>query len=125
VAHFRPRGSLRAFFLQYFRYARGDGKADLFRRRHTIRYAAYLAGAIAVVLGFWYKWAWLPVLPAGLAYLREPYRRLRPELRGRTWGERAEAGALVLVIRLTGDVAKMLGYPVGWWWRLRRRSRPA
>ncbi|MCZ7546856.1 MAG: glycosyltransferase [Anaerolineae bacterium] len=26
VAYFRPRGSLRAFFVQYYRYARGDGK---------------------------------------------------------------------------------------------------
>src|SRR3954466_1146359 len=26
VAHFRPRSNLRAFFVQYYRYARGDGK---------------------------------------------------------------------------------------------------
>ena len=32
VAHFRPRGSLKAFFKQYYRYARGDGKADLWRK---------------------------------------------------------------------------------------------
>ena len=28
----------------------------------------------------------------------------------------------VLLIRLTGDIAKMLGYPVGVWWRRSRRS---
>jgi hypothetical protein len=34
--------------------------------------------------------------------------------------------ALVPIIRLTGDVAKMIGYPVGVWWRLRHgRARPA
>jgi hypothetical protein len=22
---------------------------------------------------------------------------------------------------VAGDVAKMIGYPVGWWWRLRHR----
>jgi len=27
--------------------------------------------------------------------------------------------ALIPVIRLVGDVAKMAGYPAGWWWRLR------
>ena len=32
VAHFRPRGSLKSFFKQYYRYARGDGKADLWRK---------------------------------------------------------------------------------------------
>src|SRR5262249_41674966 len=29
IAHFRPRSSLRAFFRQYYLYARGDGKAGL------------------------------------------------------------------------------------------------
>ena len=38
VVYFRPRDSLRAFWTQYYRYARGDGKADLWRKRHLIRY---------------------------------------------------------------------------------------
>ncbi|MCS7002932.1 MAG: glycosyltransferase, partial [Dehalococcoidia bacterium] len=42
IARFRPRGTIRSYWLQYYRYARGDGKADLWRRRHTIRYATYL-----------------------------------------------------------------------------------
>jgi hypothetical protein len=37
-----------------------------------------------------------------------------------SWGERVQAILWVPVIRVTGDVAKMLGYPVGWLWRLRR-----
>jgi hypothetical protein len=28
------------------------------------------------------------------------------------------------VIRLVGDVAKMLGYPAGWVWRLQNWGRP-
>jgi len=28
-------------------------------------------------------------------------------------------GVMVVVIRVVGDVAKMVGYPVGWVWRLR------
>ncbi|MEZ4683451.1 MAG: hypothetical protein R2932_55510, partial [Caldilineaceae bacterium] len=32
------------------------------------------------------------------------------------------AAALVPVIRLVGDAAKMVGYPVGLWWRWRRRT---
>ena len=53
VAHFRPRGSLKAFFKQYYRYARGDGKADLWRKKHLIRYVTYLIalpGLIALSL---------------------------------------------------------------------------
>jgi len=49
VAHFRPRPSLAAFYRQYYRYARGDGKADLWRRRHAIRYLTYLVAAPAIV----------------------------------------------------------------------------
>jgi len=32
--------------------------------------------------------------------------------------------ALVPVIRLVGDAAKMAGYPAGWVWRIRRRPEP-
>ncbi len=115
---FRPRGSLRAFFRQYFRYARGDGKADLFRWRHAIRYAVY---AFLMFL-LCRRGAGLALLPLGVAlYTRRPYARLWPFLEGCSPGEIAYAIALVPAIRLVGDVAKMLGYPVGVWWRLRHK----
>ncbi|HEY1014186.1 MAG TPA: glycosyltransferase, partial [Herpetosiphonaceae bacterium] len=49
VVWFRPRSSLRALFRQYFFYARGDGVADLWPRRHALRYLTYLglAGLLA------------------------------------------------------------------------------
>src|SRR5207237_9997668 len=46
LVHFRPRPTLAAFFRQYRAYARGDGKADLWRRRHAARYLAYGLGPI-------------------------------------------------------------------------------
>jgi glycosyltransferase involved in cell wall biosynthesis len=118
IAWFGPRGSLRAFFRQYYLYARGDGKADLFRRRHAVRYMTY---AVAACL-LWRARGWGLTLLAlgGWAYLRRPYRRLRPHLHRLPPGQVAYAAASVPVIRLVGDVAKMLGYPVGVWWRLRR-----
>ena len=42
LVHFRPRTTMRAFFTQYYRYARGDGKANLWPKRHAIRYLTYL-----------------------------------------------------------------------------------
>ena len=120
LVHFRPRSNLRAFFKQYYRYARGDGKADLWRRRHAIRYATYVVGPVVALLGFWYKLAWLAIGIAGAAYLYRPYRHLLPELRGRGRKAQAEAALLVPVVRLVGDAAKMIGYPVGVVWRLRR-----
>ena len=53
-----------------------------------------------------------------------PYRRLRTVLRRLpplSPAERLYVAALVPLIRVVGDVAKMIGYPVGWRWRLRHR----
>ena len=116
VAHYRPRSSLRAFFQQYYRYARGDGKADLWRKRHAIRYATYVAMLSLMRRG---GWAWLLLLAGGLIYTRRPLQRL--DVASMTVRQAAYAVALVPVIRLVGDVAKMLGYPVGVAWRLRNR----
>lgn len=123
IVNFRPRGSLRVFFRQYYLYARGDGKAKLWPRRHAIRYATYLV----VVPGIAWLSAnvspWFLVLYAigGAAYTRTPYRRLWPKLGALSLSEKLKAIVLVPVIRVVGDVAKMIGYPVGVLWRLRNR----
>lgn len=146
TAHFRPRRSLRQFFWQYYRYARGDGKADLWPMRHAIRYFIYLvavplllklAGSqpapeqkrntrYAVRSNSELVWknnvARLAlILGAGLM-LRPPALRLWRLTRGWSWGRRLLALTWVPIIRVTGDVAKMLGYPVGRWWRRQHRA---
>jgi hypothetical protein len=129
LVYFRPRSNLRAFFLQYYRYARGDGKAGLWPRRHAIRYLTYTFGPGLAA------WAWahprnpiaraMPafLLLAAAAYCRGPYARLLPMLKGLPLASVLYAISLVPLIRLTGDIAKMAGYPVGVWWRLRRGLR--
>ncbi len=129
IAHFRPRGSLRAFFKQYYRYARGDGKADLWRKRHAIRYLTYLVVLPALLghalAGYGARWlGWLGLALGVYAYCRRPWQRLAA-----AWGElstpdRVRTALWVPVIRVVGDVAKMLGYPVGVWWRVGKR-RPS
>lgn len=128
LVYFRPRSTLRAFFHQYYRYARGDGKADLWRKRHAIRYATYSVGPLIA------EWAWrhrrgapgklalLTVALGASVYCRRPYARLLPVLGDLHLAHKLQALALVPIIRLTGDVAKMLGYPVGILWRKRNRS---
>ena len=127
VAHFRPRSSLGAFFRQYYRYARGDGKADLWRKRHAIRYATYLLGVPALLgLVVVQSPLWLAAgLAAALAYCRRPVQRLWPRLASYGPADRLMALALVPVIRVIGDVAKMLGYPAGLWWRWQHQDDPA
>jgi glycosyltransferase involved in cell wall biosynthesis len=129
IAHFGPRGNLRSFFRQYYLYARGDGKADLFRRRHAIRYITYLVAAPAIALAsVWISpWCLIFYLIGGAAYTYRPYRHLFMMWNELNLAEKIQAALLVPVIRVTGDIAKMIGYPVGVAWRLKRRAggRPA
>jgi glycosyltransferase involved in cell wall biosynthesis len=122
LAHFRPRATLAAFHRQYYRYARGDGKAGLWQRRHAIRYGTYALAPIALLAGFWYNLLWLLLLGAAVAYVYHPYRRLCRWLGGMPVQEVVRATLWVPVIRLVGDVAKMAGYPAGCRWR--REHRP-
>jgi hypothetical protein len=128
IVHFRPRTSLRAFWRQYYHYARGDGKADLWRKRHAIRYATYLVVLPALVghafCGFFARWlGWLGLLVGIILYCRRPWQRLRTLGRDLTGAQQLAAGALVPVIRVVGDVAKMMGYPVGLWWRVKNKDK--
>ncbi len=172
VAYFRPRRSLRRFFWQYYRYARGDGKADLWPLRHAIRYFTYLIAAPTLL-----KWAMggsdegtrnpstsplrqaqdvasmnsgrssecraqhairtkplneralpkrrnlagLLLLAGSILMFRPPIQRLWRLTRDWPWSRRLRALLWVPLIRVTGDVAKMLGYPVGRWWRWQHR----
>jgi hypothetical protein len=124
--HFRPRSDLKAFFKQYYQYARGDGKADLWRKRHAIRYLTYLVAApLLVVLALFHSpWWWLALLAGAIIYTATPYRRLWPLLKPYSLSQRLQALLLVPIIRVVGDVAKMIGYPVGLAWRWQNWHRP-
>lgn len=122
LVDFRPRGSLRSFFKQYYRYARGDGKADLWRKRHLIRYATYAVGMIMLLLGLLlHPLLWLPLSIGALLYLYRPYRRLPVVMNAARLRlspvQIVYAILLIPMIRVVGDLAKMLGYPVGLRWR--------
>ncbi len=125
VARFRPRPNLRAFARQYYRYARGDGKADLWRQRHALRYFTYLAALpVLLLLTVLHHPLWAMALLAGvLAYCRRPAQRLRAQWEGYGWPQRLVALLWIPIIRATGDVAKMLGYPAGVRWRWANRRR--
>jgi len=123
LVYFQPRPSLRAFFWQYYRYARGDGKADLWRVRHAIRYMTYIVTvpliATAGAVGHRGWWALYSIALPGMLWT--PWRRLSRAWSGCRPIQKLEAAVWVPIIRVTGDVAKMLGYPAGLWWRFRHR----
>jgi hypothetical protein len=120
LAYFRPRKNLVAFFRQYYRYARGDGKADLWRLRHAIRYITYLMALPTLfLLGLrWTPLWWLLYAAGGAIMFWTPYKRLWPMIKSYSLVGKVKAILWVPIIRVTGDIAKMIGYPVGVVWRL-------
>ena len=125
VAYFRPRGTLRQFFKQYYLYARGDGKANLWLKRHIIRYVTYLIALPLIGRMIWRaRWyGWLLAFVGLGVYCYRPAARLWPLTQQWRPPSRLRAFALIPIIRFVGDVAKMLGYPVGVWWRVTSRLR--
>lgn len=123
LVYFRPRPTLQKFYKQYYLYARGDGKANLWLKRHIIRYITYLVVFPAVLLMglLIHPLLWGLYLVGGAVYLAQPYRRL-PKVMHTAPSQSTFAWlyciAMIPVIRVVGDVAKMVGYPVGWRWRL-------
>jgi glycosyltransferase involved in cell wall biosynthesis len=121
IAKWSARGTWRAYARQYYRYARGDGKAGLWPRRHAVRYAAYAVGTVGLVV--------LPgaaprlVLALGFAaYSAKFFRRAWIRRAGPT-REAIRVLAGVPLVVVVGDVAKMAGYPVGVVWRIREGRR--
>ena len=119
------RSNLARFFRQYYYYARGDGRSGLWPLRHTIRYSAYTLGVVLLALG--YLWPPAFAIVAGLACIHLSKFALRLVRRPVSKNRLSQLGSLLLMplIVVTGDVAKMVGYPVGVCQRLaawRRKS---
>lgn len=123
IAYFRPRQNMRAFLRQYYQYARGDGKANLFFRRHLIRYLTYGVALPAIILaGIFANPLWLLALIAGGLYMvAVPYRRLFAQWGKLSANEKLIAAFWIPIIRIGGDIAKMAGYPAGLIWRAQNR----
>jgi cellulose synthase/poly-beta-1,6-N-acetylglucosamine synthase-like glycosyltransferase len=117
---FRPRSSLNGFALQYYRYARGDGKALILIQRHLIRYAVYGAALLVPAIAIRFPGLGKTLTPLaglmGAVYCQRPWRRLLATRRGRSLRDLIIAMALVPLVRFTGDVAKMIGFPAGVAW---------
>jgi len=127
VVHFAPRGSLPAYWRQYRNYAMGDGQTGLLLRRHLIRYATYLVlmPALLWLAANRSRW-WLVGFPLGAAvYLGPSWRRLPALTPAWPLRQRLRAALWVPLLRVWGDLAKMLGYPRGWrhGWRHRALNR--
>lgn len=110
--YFQPRSTLQQFVRQYYLYARGDAVAELWPRRHALRYAVYLWALTCLLLGGW----WWGILVVGMiAYCAKPWVRLwRRFHEGVNGWQIVLAMILVPLLRVVGDGAKMVGYVAGW-----------
>jgi glycosyltransferase involved in cell wall biosynthesis len=109
VVHWRLRPGLRATWLQYFRYARGDARAGMYPERHALRFAVY--AGLATAIGSQRTWPKVAAAAGAAAYARGPMRRAMrrfPDPR-----ERAFAAVLVPALMGLIDTAKMAGYAIG------------
>ena len=131
VVRVRPRANYRSFYRQYFLYARGDGKADLWGKRHLVRYAVYL-GLVplltSLISGSGRRargWGRFLAVLGLFAYCRRPIMRVWKlgQHRLAPW-ELLFAFLQIPVIRMVGDAAKMLGYLSGWKWRVQHWTEP-
>jgi glycosyltransferase involved in cell wall biosynthesis len=129
IAAWDARPTLKALYRQYKGYSRGDGKADLWRRRHAVRYGAYVGGA-ALVVGIVTSWG--PLRPVALAlsgllgvgavaYMRKFWRRVWLR-RGKVIRNPLLALLLAPIVVVTGDLGKMVAYPGGRAWRKQHRN---
>lgn len=122
---FRPRPNLTKFFRQYYLYARGDGKADLWLKRHLLRFATYLVALPLSLLIFTRVplFALIIWFLGAIVLFGTPYRRLLRLWHPLTSIEKMAALVWVPIIRVAGDVAKMFGYCAGVIWRMNNGSR--
>jgi glycosyltransferase involved in cell wall biosynthesis len=116
TARWRLRPTMRATWVQYFRYARGDAQAGMYPERHALRFGVYMGLGAAIVSRR--RWLGLVAAVGAMAYARTPVRRAWRRLPD----ARERAVATVVVPALMGwiDTAKLAGYAVGLVDRTRR-----
>jgi glycosyltransferase involved in cell wall biosynthesis len=114
VVFWPMREDARSLFRQYFRYARGDGVAGMYPRRHLLRFSAY--GCLSSALLRRKKMELALLAAAGCAYASRFWRRVPVYVTGGP-ATRAMAYAVVPALLFYIDLAKMAGYLDG----LRRR----
>lgn len=114
LSSWRPRPNTKAFFMQYYRYAKGDGHGKLWYRRHLIRYTTYLTAIIILLLAFKENILWLaPALVGGILYTLTYYNRFFRHFPNEKFRVVFISYFAIPALMFVGDTAKMIGFPVG------------
>ena len=108
-----PRSSFSGFFHQYFSYARGDGRARILGYRHAARYSAYVLGVHILRWRRHRFWAFIGLSAGALFHFQKYMLRVKRSDLFDSQFERVAAVAMAPALVITGDIAKMVGYPAG------------
>lgn len=118
LVRWRPRLTVRSYLKQLYLYTRGDGHAQLFFYRQLIRYGVYGGAMLVVIAAAAVEWRLLTILiPFGFAYMKNFWQRWIDFSRGRSLRFRIVGACLLPGMVAVGDIAKMVGWPVGVWQR--------
>ena len=119
LSSWRPRKNIKNFFIQYFKYSKGDGHARLFLIRHLIRYTTYITSTLLIFASFYLNILWLvPLFFGGIIYTLKYYNRFFRHFKSQNIFISIGAYFAIPLLLFVGDVAKMVGYPVGVWERI-------
>lgn len=119
MVFWKPRANLLLYTKQLYKYTRGDGHGKLWLDRQLIRYGVY-GGSL---LWFCFSLAIAPwlliILVIGLiGYLMKFWLRFFKFSKSKNWLFKASGLICLPLVVILGDVAKMIGWPVGVWQRL-------
>jgi glycosyltransferase involved in cell wall biosynthesis len=122
LVFWRPQRTVKKYLKQLFLYTRGDGHANLWPWRQSIRYGVYGGSIILLALVLSGVYWLLPLFVIGLVgYMRKFWQRFSLFARPLSRGKRFLGFLSVPVVVALGDVAKMAGYIVGVWQRCMKR----
>lgn len=114
VCYWRMQGTYKGLWKQYYRYARGDGEANIFTQRYISLLKKYVIGIFLLGLGFWHWLFWVALILGFLYYISRRLAMKKPDHSIR------ESLRMVLTI----DIAQVLGWMKGRWNRFRGIKEP-
>lgn len=121
LVFWRPRPTFTKLFKQLFLYTRSDGHAGLWLRRQLIRYGVYGLAILILVISYAWRdpYPALALIPFGVLYSAKFVRRFVAFAPHMPFSMRVLGIILTPFVLLYGDVAKMCGWPLGVYERLR------
>lgn len=114
LAFWEARPNLKKYFIQLYKYTRGDGHGKLWLNRQLTRYGVYLGSLLLIILAARGEYWLILFFLAGLViYMKKFWIRWLEFTKDRPALFRLVGIICLPFVIAYGDVAKMCGWPVG------------